>query len=68
MNSGLKPGETVAVIGCEPVGMMAIQSAFALGAARVIAIDLMRERTEMAATVGARYGLHKSIRSRASMN
>lgn len=53
MNSGLKPGETVAVIGCGPVGMMAIQSAFALGAARVIAIDLMRERTEMAATVGA---------------
>jgi threonine dehydrogenase-like Zn-dependent dehydrogenase len=53
MNSGLKPGETVAVIGCGPVGIMAIQSALALGAARVIAIDLMKERTDMAAKLGA---------------
>ncbi|MBE3552023.1 MAG: alcohol dehydrogenase catalytic domain-containing protein [Kyrpidia tusciae] len=52
-NSGLSPGETVAVIGCGPVGMMAVMSALALGASRVFAVDLVRERTELAARLGA---------------
>lgn len=53
VNSGLKPGENVAVIGCGPVGIMAVQSAFALGASRVFAVDLVKERTELAAQLGA---------------
>jgi threonine dehydrogenase-like Zn-dependent dehydrogenase len=53
VNSGLRPGESVAVIGCGPVGLMAVQSALALGAGRVMAIDLMRERTALAERLGA---------------
>lgn len=44
----IQPGDTVAVWGCGPVGQMAIRSAAHLGAARVIAIDAVPERLEMA--------------------
>jgi threonine dehydrogenase-like Zn-dependent dehydrogenase len=47
-NCGIKPGDTVAVWGCGPVGQFAIQSAFLLGAERVIAIDRFPERLELA--------------------
>lgn len=53
VNSGLKPGENAAVIGCGPVGIMAVQSALALGASRVFAIDRIKERTRLAAQLGA---------------
>jgi threonine dehydrogenase-like Zn-dependent dehydrogenase len=49
----LKGGETVAVWGCGPVGQFAIRSAMMLGAERVIAIDTVPERLEMARAVGA---------------
>lgn len=44
----IKPGDTVAVWGCGPVGQFAIKSAFLLGAERVIAIDRFPERLRMA--------------------
>jgi threonine dehydrogenase-like Zn-dependent dehydrogenase len=44
----IKPGDVVAVWGCGPVGQFAIQSAYLLGAERVIAIDRFPERLEMA--------------------
>ena len=44
----IKPGAVVAVWGCGPVGQFAIQSAFLLGAERVIAIDHYPERLDMA--------------------
>lgn len=47
-NCGIKGGETVAVWGCGPVGQLTIQSAFLLGAGRVIAIDRMPYRLQMA--------------------
>jgi threonine dehydrogenase-like Zn-dependent dehydrogenase len=52
-NAHLQPGETVAVLGCGPVGIMAVQSAFAQGAGQVIAIDLVAERVALAASLGA---------------
>lgn len=52
-NAHLEPGETLAVIGCGPVGIMAIQSAFAQGAGRVIAIDLVPSRVALAEHLGA---------------
>jgi threonine dehydrogenase-like Zn-dependent dehydrogenase len=52
-NAQLKPGETVAIIGCGPVGLMAVQSALAMGAGRVLAVDLLRERTAVAERLGA---------------
>ncbi|MCU7490843.1 MAG: glutathione-dependent formaldehyde dehydrogenase [Ignavibacteria bacterium] len=47
-NCALKGGETVAVWGCGPVGQMTIQSLFLLGAGRVIAIDRVPYRLQMA--------------------
>jgi threonine dehydrogenase-like Zn-dependent dehydrogenase len=50
----IQPGDTIAVWGCGPVGLFAIQSAFLLGAARVLAIDRFPERLRMAReTLGA---------------
>jgi threonine dehydrogenase-like Zn-dependent dehydrogenase len=45
---GIKPGDTVAVWGCGPVGQFAIKSAYLLGAERVIAIDRLIERLRLA--------------------
>ncbi|MDB5798944.1 MAG: glutathione-dependent formaldehyde dehydrogenase [Paucimonas sp.] len=44
----IKRGQVVAVWGCGPVGQFAIQSAFLMGAERVIAIDRFPERLRMA--------------------
>ena len=49
----IKGGETIAIWGCGPVGQFAIRSAFMLGAGRVIAIDTVPERLEMARAAGA---------------
>ena len=43
-----QPGDTVAIWGCGPVAQFAIQSAWMLGAGRVIAIDNVPERLRMA--------------------
>jgi threonine dehydrogenase-like Zn-dependent dehydrogenase len=51
-NCDIEPGDTVAVWGCGPVAQFAIQSAWMLGAGRVIAIDRVPERLEMARTRG----------------
>ena len=47
-NAQIEPGDTVAVWGCGPVGQFAIRSAWMLGAGRVVAIDRVPERLEMA--------------------
>jgi threonine dehydrogenase-like Zn-dependent dehydrogenase len=52
-NAQIQEGDTVAVWGCGPVGIFAIASAFLLGAGRVIAIDRISERLEMARQFGA---------------
>lgn len=49
----VEPTDTIAIWGCGPVGQMCIRSAFLLGAARVIAIDRVPERLEMARASGA---------------
>ena len=46
---GIKPGDTIAIWGCGPVGQFAIASAKMLGAERIIAIDRFAERLAMAA-------------------
>lgn len=45
--------QTVAVFGCGPVGLFTIKSLFLLGAKRVIAIDKVSERLELAKKSGA---------------
>ncbi|HEX8000780.1 MAG TPA: zinc-dependent alcohol dehydrogenase [Pyrinomonadaceae bacterium] len=44
----IKPGDTVAVWGCGPVGQFSIASAYLLGAERVIGIDRFPERLALA--------------------
>jgi threonine dehydrogenase-like Zn-dependent dehydrogenase len=52
-NCDIQPGDTVAVWGCGPVGLFAIQSAFVMGAHRVIAIDHYKTRLDLAKQMGA---------------
>jgi threonine dehydrogenase-like Zn-dependent dehydrogenase len=49
----IQPGDTIAIWGCGPVGQFSIRSAFLLGAERVIAIDQVPERLQMAEQGGA---------------
>jgi len=44
----IQKGDTIAIWGCGPVGLLAIRCAYMLGAARVIAIDRVPERLRMA--------------------
>ena len=46
--AGIKGGETVAVFGCGPVGIMAQKAAWLRGAKRVIGIDVLDYRLEIA--------------------
>jgi threonine dehydrogenase-like Zn-dependent dehydrogenase len=49
----IKPGDVVAVWGVGPVGMFSVLSAFLLGASKVIAIDRVPYRLDLAAEKGA---------------
>jgi threonine dehydrogenase-like Zn-dependent dehydrogenase len=49
----IKPGNTVAVFGCGPVGQFAILSAFLRGAGRVFAIDRIDSRLKSAQNLNA---------------
>lgn len=51
--SELKVGDTVAVYGVGPIGLLTIISAKAAGASRIIAVDVSKERLEKAKEVGA---------------
>jgi len=52
-HAGMKPGDTVAVLGLGPVGLCAVQAALAGGAVEVFAVDTVQERLDMAASFGA---------------
>lgn len=47
---GVKPGDTVVVLGCGPVGLLSIKWAIFRGAKRVIAVDHISYRLEHAAS------------------
>ena len=49
----IRPGSSVAVIGLGPIGLMAVDSAFVLGASVVYAIDPVPERRALAEEAGA---------------
>ena len=53
VDSGLRPGEVAAVLGLGPVGLCAVQAVRAMGAARVIAVDSVESRLQMAESFGA---------------
>lgn len=49
----VRPGETAAVIGCGGVGLSAIQGARIAGASRIIAVDRIAAKLELARSLGA---------------
>ena len=49
----VRPGETVAVIGCGGIGLNAIQGAAIAGAGRIIAIDRIASKRDLALAFGA---------------
>ncbi|MFB0612530.1 zinc-dependent alcohol dehydrogenase [Aurantiacibacter poecillastricola] len=52
-NAEIQPDDTVAVWGCGPVGLFAVQSAIVMGASKVIAIDHYPNRLALAKQMGA---------------
>jgi threonine dehydrogenase-like Zn-dependent dehydrogenase len=52
-NANIEEGDIVAVWGCGPVGLFAIQSALLMGAGQVIGIDHHPHRLELARQLGA---------------
>jgi threonine dehydrogenase-like Zn-dependent dehydrogenase len=52
-SAGAAPGRSVAVVGCGPVGLMAVIAARELGAEPVFALDGVAERRALAARYGA---------------
>jgi alcohol dehydrogenase len=52
-NGGVKPGDTVAVVGAGPVGLAAMMTASIAGTARIIAVDLAPSRLRHAENFGA---------------
>jgi S-(hydroxymethyl)glutathione dehydrogenase/alcohol dehydrogenase len=49
----VRPGETVAVIGCGGIGLSAVQGARIAGAARIVAVDAQAGKADVARTLGA---------------
>jgi threonine dehydrogenase-like Zn-dependent dehydrogenase len=52
LQAGVRPGGTYAVVGCGPVGLMALLAAVELGAERVFAVDAIAARLSLAARFG----------------
>ena len=53
----IAPGSSVAVVGCGPLGLSAVQGARIAGATTIIAIDPIRARRDVAKKVGATHVL-----------
>ena len=51
--AGIKEGDSVAVVGCGPVGLMAVQAAMTFKPSKVFAIDSVDQRLELASGFGA---------------
>jgi threonine 3-dehydrogenase len=49
----MSSGSRIAVVGCGPIGLLAIASARAMGAATIIAVDVLNNKLELASSVGA---------------
>ncbi len=53
INGNIRPGDTVAIFGCGPVGLCAVMSAKLFGPAEVITVDSIPYRLELAGKLGA---------------
>jgi S-(hydroxymethyl)glutathione dehydrogenase/alcohol dehydrogenase len=53
----IRPGESVAIVGCGGLGLAAVQGARASGAGKIIAVDVHPEKLEMARRFGATHAV-----------
>jgi len=60
LNGGVKPGDTVVVVGAGPVGLAAIITAKLYGPGRIVAVDLDNSRLERAIEFGADVTINNS--------
>lgn len=60
LNGGVKPGDTVVVVGAGPVGLAAIATAKLYGPGRIVAVDLADSRLESARNLGADVTINSS--------
>jgi S-(hydroxymethyl)glutathione dehydrogenase/alcohol dehydrogenase len=59
--ASIGPGATVAVVGCGPLGLSAVQGARIAGASMIVAIDPIRARRDVAMKVGATHALDPNV-------
>jgi S-(hydroxymethyl)glutathione dehydrogenase/alcohol dehydrogenase len=57
----IEPATAVAVVGCGPLGLSAVQGARIAGASTIIAIDPIRARRDVAMRVGATHALDPNV-------
>jgi alcohol dehydrogenase len=60
LNGGVKPGDTVVVVGAGPVGLAAVITAKLYGPGRIVAVDLDNSRLERAQEFGADVTINNS--------
>lgn len=58
--AGVRPGESIAIYGCGGVGLSAVMGAKLAGAGKIIAIDTLDKKLEMAKDLGADYVINTS--------
>ncbi|REJ85398.1 MAG: alcohol dehydrogenase [Acidobacteria bacterium] len=56
--AGVEPGSDVVVVGCGGIGLAAIQGARIAGAQRIVAVDLIDSKIELAKSMGATHGIN----------
>jgi S-(hydroxymethyl)glutathione dehydrogenase/alcohol dehydrogenase len=59
--ANVKPGSTVAVVGCGGVGLNIIQGAVLADADKIIAIDVLDHKLDLAKQFGATHGINAAI-------
>jgi S-(hydroxymethyl)glutathione dehydrogenase/alcohol dehydrogenase len=55
--AGIRPGNSVAILGCGGVGQSAIQGARIAGATTIVAVDTVQSKLDVAAKLGATHGV-----------
>jgi len=58
LSKGIVSGRALAIFGCGPIGLFAVQAALAYGAAKVYAMDISENRLKMAQSFGAAKVFH----------
>lgn len=58
LSQGIVSGKKLAIFGCGPIGLFAVQAAAAYGASRIYAVDISENRLQMAKSFGATKVFH----------